>query len=234
MLQGGGGVDPRLTPAEVLCLFSAFHVPGRDPAELLDLVGLRNAAGTRFRRLSGGERQRLALAIALVGHPEVVLLDEPTAGMDPAARAATRALVRSLCDEGAAVLLTTHDLGDVERIADRVVILDRGRIVVDGPPAVVAGVGTAALRVRFAEPVQVDRLAAGLSAVGDRLRVERAVGDPFGVTIHGAPPDPRLVAALATWADAEGVLVTELHTTGGSLEERYLELTGDRDVERSA
>jgi ABC-2 type transport system ATP-binding protein len=153
--------------------------------------------------------------------------------MDPAARAATRALVRSLCDAGAAVLLTTHDLGDVERIADRVAILDRGRIVVDGAPAAVAGAGTAALRVRFAGPVSLDRLAAALRSARDRLRVEPAPCDPFGVTIHGSPPDPRLVAAVATWAADEGVLVAELRTTGGSLEERYLELTGDRDVERS-
>jgi ABC-2 type transport system ATP-binding protein len=209
-------------------------VPGRDPAELLDAVGLGPAAGTRFRRLSGGERQRLALALALVGRPEVLLLDEPTAGMDPAARAATRTLVRSLCDAGAAVLLTTHDLGDVERIADRVAILDRGRIVVDGPPAVVAGAGTAAVRVRFAEPVPVDGLAAALRPGRHGLSVDGVPGDPRSVTIAGLPPDPGLVAAVAAFAAERGVLVAELHTTGGSLEERYLELTGDRDVERSA
>jgi ABC-2 type transport system ATP-binding protein len=234
MLQGGGGVDPRLTPAEALRLFARFHLPARDPAELLEVVGLGAVAGTRFRRLSGGERQRLALALALVGRPEVLVLDEPTAGMDPATRASTRALVRCLCDEGAAVLLTTHDLGDVERIADRVAILDRGRIVADDAPAVVAAAATPALRVRFAAPVALDALAEAVGAGRARLRVDAQAGDPLAATICGAPPDPGLVAAVATWAAERGVLVAELRTTAGSLEERYLELTGDRDVERSA
>jgi ABC-2 type transport system ATP-binding protein len=209
-------------------------VPGRDPVELLDSVGLGPVAGSRYRQLSGGERQRLALALALVGRPDVLLLDEPTAGMDPAARAATRALLRSLRDDGAAVLLTTHDLGDVERIADRVVIVDHGRIVAEGPPALVAGAASVALRVRFAAPITLDGLAAALGAEGHGLLVDQAPGDPLALTISGAPPGPRLVAALAAWAAERGVLVAELRTTGASLDERYLELTGDRDVERSS
>ncbi|HET9435776.1 MAG TPA: ABC transporter ATP-binding protein, partial [Candidatus Limnocylindrales bacterium] len=95
MLQGGG-LDPRSTPRDLLRLYARFHAGGLDPDALLETVGLAAVAGTSVRRLSGGERQRLALAIALVGEPEVLLLDEPTAGMDPEARRATRALIAGL------------------------------------------------------------------------------------------------------------------------------------------
>jgi ABC-2 type transport system ATP-binding protein len=132
MLQDGG-FDMRTRPAETIRQFARFHADPRDPEELLDLVGLRAVAATPYRRLSGGERQRLSLAVALVGRPEVLLLDEPTAGMDPEARAITRELVESLRAEGIAILLTSHDLVDVERIADRIAVLVDGRIVADGP-----------------------------------------------------------------------------------------------------
>jgi ABC-2 type transport system ATP-binding protein len=233
MLQGGGGVDLRLTAAEVVRLYARFHEPARDPAELLGAVGLAAVAGTRYRRLSGGERQRVALALALVGHPDVLILDEPTAGLDPAARAATRSLVASVRDAGAAVLLTTHDLGDVERLADRVAILDRGRIVAEGPPGVVASSGEDALRVRLAFPADVTGLAAALAGGWARARLE-VEDDRRIVTLRGVRAEPRLVAAVTAWAATEDVLVTELRTASASLEDRYLALTGDRVVEHSS
>ena len=112
MLQGGG-IDPRAQPRETLVQYGRFHADPRDADELLELVGLRAAARTRYRRLSGGERQRLGLALALVGRPEVLILDEPTAGMDPEARATTRGIVADVRAAGVAILLTSHDLGDV-------------------------------------------------------------------------------------------------------------------------
>jgi ABC-2 type transport system ATP-binding protein len=138
MLQSGG-FDIRARPLETLRQYAAFHADPRDPDDLLDLVGLRAVAATPYRRLSGGERQRLALAVALVGRPEVVLLDEPTAGMDPEARAITRDLISGMRAQGIAILLTSHDLVDVERLADRVVILVGGRTVADGTPTQVRG-----------------------------------------------------------------------------------------------
>jgi ABC-2 type transport system ATP-binding protein len=134
MLQDGG-VDRRARPRETLVQYAAFHADARDPDELLRLVGLETVATTPFRQLSGGERQRLGLAMALVGRPEVVVLDEPTAGMDPEARAATRRIVGELRDDGVAILLTSHDLTDVERLADRIAVLVGGRIVAAGTPA---------------------------------------------------------------------------------------------------
>ncbi|HYH93300.1 MAG TPA: ABC transporter ATP-binding protein, partial [Candidatus Saccharimonadales bacterium] len=119
MLQEGG-FDIRARPLETLRQYAAFHADPRNPDELLELVGLRAVAATPYRHLSGGERQRLALAVALVGRPEVALLDEPTAGMDPEARAATRELVHGMRADGVAILMTSHDLTDVERLADRI------------------------------------------------------------------------------------------------------------------
>src|SRR5213079_1707410 len=106
-----------------------------DPVELLERVGLADRARTPWRHLSGGEQQRLSLALALIGRPSVAFLDEPTAGIDPAGRQVVRSIVRRLRDEGVCVLLTTHDLEDAERLADRVLIVDRGRLVASGTPA---------------------------------------------------------------------------------------------------
>ena len=231
MLQGGG-LDPRTRPRELLRLFARLHANPRDPEELLRLVGLRMSGRTPVRRLSGGERQRLGLALALVGRPEIAILDEPTAGMDPSARAATRDIVDGLRDEGVAVLLTTHDLVDVERLADRVAILHRGKIVALGTPGEVAASGRALLRIRFARTIDSQVLQGALAARWPRMSVTAGSGDTDAVVITGVMPDPELVAAVAAWAVEHNTLIAELRA-GAGLEDRYLELTGDRDVARS-
>ncbi len=237
MLQAGG-LDPRSTPREVLRLYAAFHAGGRDPEALLALVGLESAARTRVRRLSGGERQRLALALALVGDPEVLILDEPTAGMDPEARRTTRALISGLRAEGRAILLTTHDLVDVERLADRVAILHDGRIRAEGTPGELMAGASAELRFRLhGEPT-----AQALSGAGDSLRrlaadarvVAEATGTSVGGTafrVVGGAATADAIAEVAAWAAREGLLIIELRAGSASLEERYLELTGDTAVE---
>jgi ABC-2 type transport system ATP-binding protein len=227
MLQGGG-IDPRAQPRETLVQYGRFHADPRDPDELLDLVGLRAVARTRFRRLSGGERQRLGLALALVGRPEAVILDEPTAGMDPEGRAATRAIVAGLRDTGVAILLTSHDLTDVERMADRVCILDHGRIVASGTPGELAAGARPRLRFRLDVPLD----AAGQAGLAQTLRAARSgatlapEADAGYYRVDGATPDASLVAALAAWCASAGRLIRELRTGGGTLEEVYLELTG--------
>ena len=138
MLQDGG-FDIRARPAETLRQYAAFHQDPRSPDDLLDRLGLRTVAVTPYRRLSGGERQRLSLAVALVGRPEVLVLDEPTAGMDPEARAVTRELIATERTAGVAILLTSHDLVDVERLADRVVVIAAGRVLAAGDVAAVRG-----------------------------------------------------------------------------------------------
>jgi ABC-2 type transport system ATP-binding protein len=152
MLQGGG-FDPRSRPLETVREFAAYHAQARDPGELVDLVGLRDVAATPYRRLSGGERQRLSLAVALVGRPDVLVLDEPTAGLDPEARVAVRGIVAEARGGGAAILLTSHDLADVERLADRIVVIAEGRVVAAGTPAELTARAGSAVRFRVARPL---------------------------------------------------------------------------------
>ena len=225
MLQNGG-IDPRAQPRETLVQYGRFHADPRDPDELLDLVGLRAVARTRFRRLSGGERQRLSLAVALVGRPEVLILDEPTAGMDPEGRAATRRIVAGLRDGGVACLLTSHDLTDVDRMADRVCILDRGRIVASGTPDELAAGARPRLRFRLGASLDPADLADLDRALGAAKRgaTVTAESDAGYYRVDGVEPDATLVAALATWCATGRRLIREMRTAGGTLEEIYLAL----------
>jgi ABC-2 type transport system ATP-binding protein len=240
MLQAGG-LDPRTTPIDVLRLYAGFHLGARSPEAILGLVGLAAAARTRVRRLSGGERQRLALGLALVGEPEVLLLDEPTAGMDPEARQRTRALISGLRDDGRAILLTTHDLGDVERLADRVAILHGGRILAEGSPGELMAGAADEVTFRLHDESSTEaseRLQARLrspaasskaTVVADADLGGGRLGPSYRITGAGATAD--VVAEVATWAAREGLLIVELRAGAASLEDRYLALTGDRDVE---
>lgn len=133
MLQSGG-VATGMRPAEALRLFASYYEDPIDPDELLDLVGLSDHRSSTWRSMSGGEQQRLSLALALIGRPEVAFLDEPTAGIDPSGRQVIRRIITDLRDRGVAVLLTTHDLDEAEKIADHVVIIDRGSVIADGSP----------------------------------------------------------------------------------------------------
>jgi ABC-2 type transport system ATP-binding protein len=221
MLQGGGGVDPRMSAREVLRLHGSFHAAPRDADELLELVGLIEAARTRFRRLSGGERQRLGLALALVGRPALVALDEPTAGMDVEGRAATRALIGRLRSEGVTVLLTSHDLTDVEKLADRIAIIDRGRLVALGAPSELASTASPHLRFRLSRPLDAAELADLTRSLGARVEP-----DGTGYEVVGTVVTSSLVTGLARWSEAHGILIAELRTGSATLEERYLELVG--------
>ena len=236
MLQGGAGLEPRATPRDLLRLYAAFHDGGVRPDDLLEQAGLASVATTRVRRLSGGERQRLALAIAIAGDPEVLILDEPTAGMDPEARRTARAIVAGLRGEGRTILLTTHDLGDVEGLADRVTILHRGRIVADAAPEVLTTGGATALAFRLhahAAPEAVDRLAKRVAGAPGEAVLRPGADGEAGISFEVSPgrPSADLVLEVAQWAAREGLLVTELRAGAASLEARYLELTGDRDVD---
>ncbi len=228
MLQEGG-IDNRSTPREVLRLYARFFRDPEDPDALLDAVDLARSASTRYRRLSGGEKQRLGLALALLGRPELLVVDEPTAGMDPAAKQATRQRIAALRASGTTIILTTHELGDVERLADHVAVLDRGRIVAHGSPAELTGAGASRIRFRLSAPLEDRDGAALVAAVAPD---GRATLQPAGAAAHyeltglAADPDPRLVAALAGWCAERGLLITELRLGAASLEERYLELVG--------
>jgi ABC-2 type transport system ATP-binding protein len=227
MLQGGGGVDPRMTAREVLRLHGRFHAAPRSADELLELVGLTVAARTRYRRLSGGEKQRLGLALALVGRPVVVILDEPTAGMDVEGRTATRALLGQLRDEGVTILITSHDLIDVERVADRIAIIDRGRLVALGPPLELSEAASPVLRFRLDAPLAASDVRVLEERLRESAREATLVEEGGGrYRLDAAEPTPQVVATIAAWCGARGALIVELRAGGGSLEERYVELIG--------
>ena len=215
MLQSGG-VYPGMGPREALALFSAYYAAPTDPGELLERVGLTSVARTPWRRLSGGEQQRLSLALALVGRPEVAFLDEPTAGIDPQGRRTIREVVRDLRDAGACVLVTTHELDEAERMADRIVIVDRGRVVAEGTPAELV---SSAAEVRFGAPAGLD--VASLSARLGALVVE----DQPGEYRVDAPSTPALVAKLTAWLAERDLALADLRAGRHRLEDVFLRLT---------
>ena len=225
MLQDGG-FDIRARPLETLRQYAAFHADPRSPDELLALVGLSDVARTPYRRLSGGERQRLALAVALVGRPDVAILDEPTAGMDPEARSATRAILHELRGQGVAILLTSHDLTDVERLADRIVLMAEGRVRATGTVAELTAGLRPRLRIVLDRPLDDGERGAFAAAIAAAV----VTLEPGRYEIDGRAPTPELVAAVTAWCAAAGRLVLESRSAGGTLEEAYLELVGEGAV----
>ena len=163
MLQEGG-VYPGIHPPEMLALLAALYPDPADPAALLTRVGLDDRSDATWRQLSGGEQQRLSLAMALVGRPEVVFLDEPTAGVDVRGRQVIREIIRELADDGVAVVLCTHELDEAEKVADRVVIIDRGRVVGSGTLAELRAGTSGEVRFSSEAEIDVERLGAHLGA----------------------------------------------------------------------
>ena len=223
MLQRGG-VYPMLGPRRVLDLFGAYYPNPLPTAELLDLVGLAAVEATPWRHLSGGEQQRLSLALALIGRPEVAFLDEPTAGVDPEGRIAVRAAVAGLRERGVCVLLTTHELGEAEKMADRIVILSSGRIVLEGTPRGLTGTGGAgAPALTFGAPagLEVAQLAA---AVGPGTVVTETAPGRYRVAAPGRAT-PAVTAAVATFLAERDATLTDL-VAGRTLEDVYFEAVG--------
>ncbi len=222
MLQDGG-LYPGIRPLEALELFAAYYDDPDDPQRLLDLVGLREAEHTLVRRMSGGQSQRLSLALALIGKPTLVFLDEPTAGLDPRARATTWDLVRDLRDRGVTVVLTTHAMDEAELLCNRLAIIDHGRIVGLGTPADLTTSATTD-DTRFSAKPDLDRasLAAALGLQTEQVREPRA-----GDYVVDAPATPDVVAALAEWLRDRDVTLGDLRAGRTSLEEVFLRLTGE-------
>jgi ABC-2 type transport system ATP-binding protein len=217
MLQEGG-VYPGIRPLEMLRLYAAFFPNPDDPEALLDRVGLTHRRTSTWRQLSGGEQQRLALALALIGRPEVAFLDEPTAGIDVSGRQLIRQIVRDLATSGVAVLLTTHDLEEAEKVADRVVIIDHGHVVVEGTPTELM-TSTGSEEIRFGAPPGLDTAALGkvLTAPVDELTA--------GEYRVSAPPTPNNVAALTAWLAERDLPLADLRAGRQRLEDIFLALT---------
>jgi ABC-2 type transport system ATP-binding protein len=224
MLQAGG-IPPAVPAGEYLRTLSRFHVKPHDPAWLLDIVGLTAHAKLPYKRLSGGQQQRLSLAAAVLGRPELVFLDEPTAGMDPQARHATRDLVTALKSDGVAVILTTHFMEEAERLADHVVIIDHGRAVADGTPAALTG-SAGQLRFRAEPGLDIDSL---LTALPSGSAAKESPAGRYLIEVPGGTVQPALLAAVTAWCADRGVLPSSLQIESRTLEDVFLELTG-RDL----
>ena len=225
MLQEGG-IYPLAKPGELLRLFAAFHREPLPVDDLLERVGLASVRRTRYRDLSGGQQQRLSLALALVGRPEVVFLDEPTAGLDPAARRLTWQLIGELRSAGVTIVLTTHLLDEAERLADRVAIVDHGRLVALGTPDELTHGDLAQIEFTARPGLDVDDLAATL---GVAVR-ERTAG-----RYHlDAANNPALIARLAAWLADRDERLGELTAGKRSLEEVFLRLTAEAGTDPTA
>ena len=223
MLQRGG-IYPTATSRQVLTLFSRLYDDPEDPRALIELVGLQRVARTPWRQLSGGEQQRLSLALALVGRPEVVFLDEPTAGVDPEGRIAIRQVVASLRERGVCVVLTTHELPEAEKLADQVVIIQRGRVVARGTPAELAGGGHGMLR--FSAPPGIDTEALAVALALAASAVTEVTPGEYRVE---AEATPERVAALTSWLAARNLPLGDLRAGRRTLEDAYLEAVGSAD-----
>ena len=220
MLQSGG-IPPSVPAADYLKLLSSFHVRPISPAALLDLVGLTAVERTPYKRLSGGQQQRLSLAAAIIGRPELVFLDEPTAGMDPQARHATWELITQLRQAGVSVILTTHFMEEAERLCDHVAIIDHGQLVTAGTPAQLTGT-VGQLRFRAEPGLDVDSLLTVLPAAS---AVKESPAGHYVIEVHGAV-DPLLLAAVTAWCAERGVLANSIRVESRTLEDVFLELTG--------
>jgi ABC-2 type transport system ATP-binding protein len=219
MLQNGG-IYSGVRADEMLRHMARLYAHPLDVSMLIERLGLGSAGRTPYRRLSGGQQQRLSLAMAMVGRPELVFLDEPTAGLDPQARRAAWELLEEVRRDGVTVVLTTHLMDEAERLSDRVVIIDNGRVVTSGTPAELTAGG--ARVVRFDGPAGLDRAALRAVLPGP-VRVEE--DGPGRYTIEGEIR-PELLAALTAWCAEQGVMPEGLRVGRRTLEEVFLELTG--------
>jgi ABC-2 type transport system ATP-binding protein len=220
MLQGGGAY-PGSRAGEMLDLVAAYSADPLDPDWLLRTLGLQGARRTPYRRLSGGQQQRLALACALVGRPELVFLDEPTAGMDAQARHLVWELIDALRRDGVSVLLTTHMMDEAEQLADRLVIIDHGQIVAAGTPAEVTSHGAEG-QLRFTAPPRLDLQLLEMALPEGFSPQETAPG----CYLLQGDITPQVLATVTAWCARIDVLPTDIRIDQRRLEDVFLELTG--------
>ncbi|WP_405928312.1 ABC transporter ATP-binding protein [Streptomyces griseus] len=222
MLQSGG-VYSGARADEMLRHMARLHAHPLDVDALIERLGLGDCGRTTYRRLSGGQQQRLSLAMAVVGRPELVFLDEPTAGLDPQARRSTWDLVRELRADGVSVVLTTHFMDEAETLADDVAIIDAGRVIAQGSPEQLCR-GGAENTLRFTGRTGLD-LGSLVKALPDGSGAAEPLPGTYRIT--GAI-DPQLLATVTSWCAQHGVMPEGISVERHTLEDVFLELTGKR------
>jgi ABC-2 type transport system ATP-binding protein len=207
------GVDAYLSVAETITMYAGYYPHPRPVEEIIELVGLAEKRNVRVARLSGGQQRRLDVAVALAGDPELLFLDEPTTGFDPAARREFWNVIKNLAALGKTVLLTTHYMDEAQHLADRLAVVARGRVVAEGTPSTLGGRASAHATISY--------------------RLARDLEPPPGHTRDGdlvsAEPDDLVTAVhdLTGWALDHGVALDDLQIVRPSLEDTYLQLTAD-------
>lgn len=217
----------KLRVVEALRLYAAFYSDPEDPDTLIRLLGLTDRRDTPYEDLSGGQKQRLSIALALVGRPQVAILDELTTGLDPQARRETWDLIEQVRDSGVTIILVTHFMDEAERLCDRLVVIDRGRVVAEGTPAQLTGAGATerAFRMHLPRPLEDLTLLTGLPAV---TSVQQTGG---ALEVRGGPTVlPAVIIAL----HERGIVPDEVRTITNSLEDAFVELVGRHPEEDRA
>ena len=223
MLQHGGAWSG-VRAVEMLRHVARLHAHPLSVPMLVERLGLESCGRTAYRRLSGGQQQRLALAMAVVGRPELVFVDEPTAGMDPQARHTTWELLDELRRDGVTIVLTTHYMDEAEQLADQVHVIDRGRLIASGSPFdLTRGSGTSTIRLVVTEPFPPTAPASLQASLGPSTVVQ-AVNE-HSLLITG-PADASTLAKVSAWCDEQGVLPESLTLGQRTLEDVFLEITG--------
>jgi ABC-2 type transport system ATP-binding protein len=211
--------DAELTVKECVSRYAGYYPKPRSVAETLELVGLADRPNVRCRRLSGGQRRRLDVALALIGDPELVFLDEPTTGFDPAARRSAWDVIAGLRDLGKTIFLTTHYMEEAEYLADRIVVIAAGHIVAEGTAATLGGRNVKASIVSFTLP-------SGVSATDLPAAVTACLTGRPGDKVEASTTSPLpLLGDMAAWAKARKVDLPDLQVIRPTLEEIYLQLT---------
>jgi len=221
MLQSGG-IYPSVRAVEMLKHTAKLYANPLDADALVERLGLGSAGRTTFRRLSGGQQQRLSLALAVVGRPELVFLDEPTAGLDVQARHATWELIEQLRHDGVTIVLTTHLLDEAERLADKVAIVDAGRVIACDTPQRLADSTRGTDSIRFDAPAGLDLTALSIAVAPGCKALEST---PGSYRVEGEVTPDTLAAATA-WCASLGIMPRNLAVEQRSLEDVFLDLTG--------
>ncbi len=217
MLQEGG-LHPGLRVEETLHLYASFYGSPMEPASLMNRLGLEKRARAKVKTLSGGERQRLSFAMAVIGRPELLFLDEPTSGTDPGGRNEIWAMIQEMNSGGTTVILTTHNMDEAERLSDRVALIHNGTLMALGLPTELFS--EQGLQITCERPIDRQEMARDL-----QLTISEVSPGTYAISNSASP---QLVARLTAWLSHRGVLLTEL-TSRGSLESFFIAVTSDED-----